>query len=880
MSRPKGPKRIVSLLDTAIQRCMVPARMSFVVAASLIVPQFALAKGPKWDASGSIADLSVIEQRVGDIQANYERRGSVLGQTDAEERFNNALGDYLLGDYKRAAEQFYVLLETESVYGTGFVQEAEWYLIDSAFQAGQYALVEEFARQISNNPGHMFFTDAIRLLLESHGLRGRPDKFREDYRRFVLSGYVEASDPLQYAIGKSLYFQGETAQAKQELFEIQQGSQYWHRTQYFLGGIYVAEKNLDKALQSFEMSWNPEASTSNEIQLNHLTLLAKARVLAEQGQYTEAVEQYNQIPYSSPYFFDRLYETAWTFIRQEQWQEAIDVIQTFLLAYPENENTIRFRNTLGDLYMQVQNYEVALEAYSGVLAQMEPVRDRLVDIMTQEPLVLELLDAKLSGQTEPLEYDVPKYIEDRLYKDPDLVQTAKLVDLAREQRRDVKNAQGYIEEIEAVLQNPDGMLYSFVQDQTKLNMLNQDMLLLLLNSLEEESKMLASSLKDQQSIETIQRDIEIARAEFEDAQLSLEESRKPMNIEADSVVVSLKKLQQDARDARMMTYVVLDELEQFVEKNQSLIQGLPSHEQQFLMTIIEEIEQSMEENQRIVKQIINEDTERLLIGYLGEERYYKDILAGFQADAAFTQLQGEKLLRDANHFLDDNASYVQALPPEQLEQLKAQLSEIQSELKSTNSELEDVASDTMRNVMLAKMGYGASVDMSLDSYLLKFQQLHNQMMPLWSKSSIKNKQRIQQDIDSLWLTARKIDGQREDILATMAPIQDRQRVVLLEMLAEQEFGLNEFADTVVVLAEGAEGLGYQAAYHSFENAKAHVEDRMLAAELGGVKVTWIRSTDIDAEITRLTTEEANRLSEMNKRFSIIKAKLSDSFTQE
>ena len=92
--------------------------------------------------------------------------------------------------------------------------------MDSAFKIGQYALVEEFAKQISNNPGHMFFTDAIRLLLESHGRRGRSDKFREDYRRFVLSGYVESSDALNYAIGKSFYFQGDTPQAKQALFEI------------------------------------------------------------------------------------------------------------------------------------------------------------------------------------------------------------------------------------------------------------------------------------------------------------------------------------------------------------------------------------------------------------------------------------------------------------------------------------------------------------------------------------------------------------------------------------------------------------------------------------------------------------------------------------
>jgi|GEM_PF-4481138 len=843
-------------------------------------PQFTEAKSIQWDPNAATAEMKTIEDGFTSIQSNYERRGSVLGQADAEARFNDALTDYLLGKYKRAAEQFYVLLETESVYGAGFVQEAEWYLVDSAFRIGQYALVEEFAKQISNNPGHMFFTDAIRLLLESHGLRGRSDKFREDYRRFVLSGYVESSDALNYAIGKSLYFQGDTPQAKQALFEIQQGSPFWYKTQYFLGGIYVSEGNLDKAFQSFELSYNEEGVSAEEIQLNQLTLLAKARVLSEQGEYQEAISYYDQVPYSSPYFFDRLYETAWAFIEQEQWQEAIDVIQTFLLAYPEDENAIRFRNTLGDLYMQVQNYEVALEAYSGVLEQMEPVRDRLVQIMTQEPLVQELLDAKLDNQAEPLDYGVPAYIEDRLYKDPQLEQTANLVSLAREQRDDVKNAQGYIAEIDAVLQNPDVMLYSFVKDQSQLNKLNQEMLELLLVSLEQEATLLADSTKDGDSIFTIQKEIERARAEFDAQQLSLEAARQPIDTETDKVVVALKELQNDARNARMMTYVMLDELERFVGNNSEMIATLPKYEQEFLLTAIDSIESSMRENQKIVKQVITQDTEALLIQHLGEERYYQDIVGRLQEDAAMTQLEGERLLKEANHFLDDNASSVQEFPEDQLIELKAQLTEIQDSLKDTNAELEDIASETMRNVMLAKMGYGSAVESTMDSFLLMFQQIHNRMLPLWSKSTLKDKLTTQQTIDNLWLSARRLDSTREATLASMDRIQGPQRVILAEMLQEQESGLNNFADTVVVLAEDVEDLGYRAAYRSFENATQHVEERMLGAELGGVKVTWIRSTDIEEEIMRLTSEEASRMSELNKRFSIIKAKLSDSFAQE
>ena len=93
--------------------------------------------------------------------------------------------------------------------------------------------------------------------------------------------------------------------------------------------------------------------------------------------------------------------------------------------------------------------------------------------------------------------------------------------------------------------------------------------------------------------------------------------------------------------------------------------------------------------------------------------------------------------------------HVKALPEEQLNELKAQLLEIQQMLKDTNADLQEVASETTRNVLLAKMGYGIDVGSSLDSYLLVFQKIHNQMLPIWSKSSLKDKASIQRDRQSM-----------------------------------------------------------------------------------------------------------------------------------
>ena len=139
-------------------------------------------------------------------------------------------------------------------------------------------------------------------------------------------------------------------------------------------------------------------------------------------------------------------------------------------------------------------------------------------------------------------------------------------------------------------------------------------------------------------------------------------------------MIALKKIQQDARDVRMMTYAMLDDLELFVEQNDALIKELPKHEQQFLVSMIDEIETSMNENQEIVRSVITEDTQNLLVQHLGPERYYRDVIARVQADASLTGLDSEVLLKEANHFLDDHSMHVKALPEEQLNELKEQAS--------------------------------------------------------------------------------------------------------------------------------------------------------------------------------------------------------------
>ena len=70
-----------------------------------------------------------------------------------------------------------------------------------------------------------------------------------------------------------------------------------------------------------------------------------------------------------------------------------------------------------------------------------------------------------------------------------------------------------------------------------------------------------------------------------------------------------------------------------------------------MLSMIDEIDTSMNETQQIVRSVITEDTQDLLVKHLGAERYYRDVIGQLQADASFTGVQSEALLKEANHFL-------------------------------------------------------------------------------------------------------------------------------------------------------------------------------------------------------------------------------------
>ena len=470
---------------------------------------------------------------------------------------------------------------------------------------------------------------------------------------------------------------------------------------------------------------------------------------------------------------------AWTFIGMERWDDAIGVIEVFIVAYPEDEHAIRFQNTLGDLYMKTQEYEKALMTYEKVSEQLVPVQTRLKEVLEQEDIVNELLDARVNG--EEVEYGLPYYAQDMLMKNRTLNQASTLVALSREQTSDVKRASDYADEIETVLANEENGLYVFAQDRYSLRQVEISILENILQTLEKEVVLLVkgASETNKQKLEEVARDIASLRSLFGE------------------------------------TFV------------------------------------------------LNQTMEDVL-------RQYTTMIRGIQIEAEDVLSVNQELQTDVRRFLDTHSQNIGGLPENEKSFIQMALEELDSDLQEDSVRLEEIMNDKTRTILLANLAKTPNINI-IETQLVELQRLHNKLLPFWAKTSTPIEKK--QQIEKIWASART---SIEDVALIYDSIDDlelRQKRIIMDVLEEQQADLASFSDEVIALAVRSEELGTQAATRSFEVLNQHVEDRMLGADLGIVKVYWIRKTDIEDEIEQLQLEQATKMKELRNRFDLISTKL-------
>jgi len=428
-------------------------------------------------------EVASLEGRMNKLAREYGERRGLIGADEAVRRYEDAVYTFLIEDYERAALGFYTLVESEALTTEALHQDSEWYLAECLFQMENWnTALAAYEAIIADGTSHPYLGEAVRRTLEIYGILRDNERFYSVYRQYILSGTVPASDGVKYTVAKSFYRQGEWGRAKAMFTELPTKSRWYAQARYFTGTILAAEGDFHAALAEFK---RVEAVKGGDSRLRELVHLAIGRIHYELENYREAVESYQRVPSSSPYFADQLYEITWTYIKQSAWQEAIDSVEIFTVAFPDHPYTVRMRLVEGHLHRKSEQFERALATYEGVVDEYSPVRERLVDLEGDRQSPAVFFERLVNDETlEVAGVKLPSYAVELLVEHDGLRRAVAVRQQLVDQSTTLDTSEAVIDDVASVLRSPKEQVGTFARGRSGLQRVRDDSLALRIRLLE------------------------------------------------------------------------------------------------------------------------------------------------------------------------------------------------------------------------------------------------------------------------------------------------------------------------------------------------------------------------------------------------------------
>jgi tetratricopeptide (TPR) repeat protein len=399
-------------------------------------------------------DVESVASRAEALAQRVEPGRGFITDRQALQRFELNLYQFMVGDYDRAAEGFFALVTTQALTDPALHQDAEWYLAESLFQTGNLVTAEMRFRAIAAEAAHPFHDEAVRRILELYAVTSQPSKFQAAYQREIVAAQVRPSDLVTYTVGKSQYSQKQYAAAEATLASIAAGSSVYRRARYFLGVVRTASGDLDGALTAFTEVSEQSVETGEDRRVHDLALLARARIHYERQEFALAAEVYGRIGSDSEYLADKLYEIIWTFVKQSAWEDAAGAVDIFLLAFPEHAFAARVSLMRGQLHIKTVQYDEALAAFEGVIAEYTPVRDRFVALAAGEGDSVEVF-RKMSARSG--DTGLPLFARSMMESNREFSRGLKAHRELLELGQDVAVSEGLIRELQDALDTSAGI---------------------------------------------------------------------------------------------------------------------------------------------------------------------------------------------------------------------------------------------------------------------------------------------------------------------------------------------------------------------------------------------------------------------------------------
>lgn len=360
--------------------------------------------------------LEELEKRIAEARGRLALLRDLVEKSEltevqrARDKFAEAETQFLLENYEGAAALLFDAIDYRGFRSEPSLPRALYYLGESLYRTGSYLESKRYFREaISVLPPGPQFQDAVVRLIDLADRTSDPRGIDDYFQAARAAG--EPRPEVAYLYAKwtarrpDMTRAERSARADAEFARIRPDQPYHAQSLYFRGELAVeaaaqdaidaayragqspaqaqearpdpADPRLETAAGFFAQvrALAPDAADARRERVRTLAGMALARVRYEQGRFPEAVDIYRQIAQDAPEYNDAMFETAATYVRAGNYEQALKTSDILLMLGSETAVTPEAKILQANLQLQLGRFDRASATFREVSERYAPVRD-------------------------------------------------------------------------------------------------------------------------------------------------------------------------------------------------------------------------------------------------------------------------------------------------------------------------------------------------------------------------------------------------------------------------------------------------------------------------------------------------------------------------
>jgi tetratricopeptide (TPR) repeat protein len=368
------------------------------VALALVSASMTAHAGSDDNIARAQTEVSAITRDSVGVEAAVQR--AMAEATSPESRIANGELLYRMKDYDRA---LVVLSEViEGFPETPSYVDALWLRGETFYAAKDYLAARRDYRALvkrGNEPRFQpYVAKALTRLVDVSFRTGDVASLDEVFANLNLVPPAQVDAALTYAKGKAYYAKKDYSNAQAQFQNVANGTPFTHQSRYFQGLIVMKQAQANApvstgtgtapvrvsykaAIDAFKVVTDLPPDTDEHRHVIDLAWMAIGRMAYEQEQFQLAREAYSKVGRESPEFDTMLYELAWVYVRLGDVQRAERALEVLSIADPDSTYLADGTLLRADLLLRAGAFDKALELYTTVRTQYDPIRQKVEDFL-------------------------------------------------------------------------------------------------------------------------------------------------------------------------------------------------------------------------------------------------------------------------------------------------------------------------------------------------------------------------------------------------------------------------------------------------------------------------------------------------------------------